>query len=224
MDSDNSNRSSDVLRNVVMGRVMEDGSWTEVGRFSDVKAVTFHGEEMPEEFKTRYLNLQDEVLFTAELEPTIAQQLADKIYKECITPFLSQMAEQFAKIEEACICYANPDDHDTVEFIKSLYGTIPLRTLNDVIYTKLIEKGRILLAPVSSIYGNLDSYLYGTQADTTILDELTTKAQQEPPVRDIPWLKKQVKHCKNPMEKKQLEKELNEAYKEKKRRKQKDVS
>lgn len=214
MDSDNSNRSSDVLRNVVMGRVMEDGSWTEVGRFSDVN-ITFHGEEMPEEFKTKYLNIWDEVTLTAELEPTIAQKIADEIYKTCIVPFLSQMAEQFAKIEEACVCYANPDDHDAVEFIKSLYGTTPLRTLNDVIYTKLIEKGRILLAPVSSIYGNLASYLYGAQETTSIPNECLT---EEPPVRDISWLKKQLKHCKNPMEKKQLERELNAAFKEKKRR------
>ena len=219
MDSDNSNRSSDVLRNVVMGRVMDDGSWTEVGRFSDVN-ITFHGEEMPEEFTTKHLRPWNDVSFTAEpLEPTIAQQLADKIYKECITPFLSQMAEQFAKIEEAYICYANPDDHDTVEFIKSLYGTIPLRTLNDVIYTKLIEKGRILLAPVSSIYGNLASYLYGAQETTAIHDEI--EKHLNPPVRDIPWLKKRLKHCKNPMERKQLERELNAAFKEKKRRSKK---
>jgi hypothetical protein len=200
---------------------MDDGSWTEVGRFSDAN-ITFHGEEMPEEFTTKHLRPWNDVSFTAELlEPTIAQKIADEIYKTCIVPFLSQMAEQFAKIEEAYICYANPDDHDAVEFIKSLYGTTLLRTLNDVIYTKLIEKGRILLAPVSSIYGNLASYLYGTQEDTTIIDEMATEVQQEPPVRDISWIRKQLKHCKNPMERKRLEKELNAAFKEKKRRRKK---
>ena len=141
----------------------------------------------------------------------LQKRIADEIYKELIVPFLSQIIEQLAQTQENCICYANPDDHDTVEFIKSLYGTIPLRTLNDVIYTKLIEKGRILLAPVSSIYGNLASYLYGAQADTAIIDEIAPK---KPPVRDISWLKKQLKHCKNPMERKALEKELIEAFKE----------
>ena len=34
--------------------------------------------------------------------------------------------------------------------------------------------------------------------------------------RDIKTLKKMIKHCKNPMEKKSLEKELNEAYKRRK--------
>ena len=41
-------------------------------------------------------------------------------------------------------------------------------------------------------------------------DELTTKEE------DISSLKKQIKYCKNPMQKKQLEKKLNEAYKKRK--------
>ena len=37
-------------------------------------------------------------------------------------------------------------------------------------------------------------------------------------IQDISTLKKQIKHCKNPMERKMLEKELNSAYKSRKRR------
>lgn len=223
MDSDNSNRSSDVLRNVVMGRATEDGSWTEVGRFSDVH-ITFHGEEMPEEFKTKHLRLRNEAFFTAEIEPTIAKRIADEIYKELLVPFLSQIIEQLAQTQENCICYANPDDHNAVEFIKSVYGTMPLRVLNDVVYTKAVEKGMIYLVPESvclvSRAFNV-SPLVGTQATTTIIDELAAKVQQEPQVRDISWIRKQMKHCKNPMERKALEKELNAAFKEKKRRRKK---
>lgn len=218
MDSDNSNRSSDILRNVVIGRVMDDGSWTEVGRFSDAN-ITFHGEEMPEEFKTKYLNLWDEVTLTAELEPTIAQKIADEIYKTCIVPFLSQMAEQLAKTEEICICYANPNDRCAVEFIKSKYGTMPLRVLNNVIYTHAVEKGMIYLMPVSKLYAS--SPLFGTQTDTTFIDEFAADEQWKPPVHDISWIRKQMKHCKNPMERKALEKELNAAFKEKKKRRRK---
>lgn len=218
MDSDNSNRSSDVMRNVVMGRVMEDGSWTEVGKFDDVKTVTFHGEEMPDDFKTRYLNLRNDVFLTAELKPTIAKEIADEIYKTLLTPFLLQMKAQLARTEDICVCYANPDDRKAVEFIKSIYGTMPLRTLNDVVYTRAAEKGKIYLVPVNRVYANLLCPQLGIKPDTTILDEMATKAQQEPPVRDISWIRKQMKHCKNPMERKALEKELNEAYKEKKRR------
>lgn len=39
------------------------------------------------------------------------------------------------------------------------------------------------------------------------------------PQQDISSLKKRIKYCKNPLEKKQLEKELNALYKEQKRRK-----
>ena len=39
----------------------------------------------------------------------------------------------------------------------------------------------------------------------------------EPPKQDIPTLKKRIKYCKNPMEKKKLEQELNTLYKEQKR-------
>ena len=39
----------------------------------------------------------------------------------------------------------------------------------------------------------------------------------EPPKQDIPTLKKRIKYCKNPMEKKKLEQELNVLYKEQKR-------
>lgn len=39
----------------------------------------------------------------------------------------------------------------------------------------------------------------------------------EPPKQDISILKKRIKYCKNPMEKKKLEQELNALYKEHKR-------
>lgn len=38
------------------------------------------------------------------------------------------------------------------------------------------------------------------------------------PVRDIAWLKKAIKHSRNPMERKRLEMELNTAYKRMKRK------
>lgn len=218
MDSDISNRSSDILRDVIIGRV-NDGSWTKVARLDDVKSVTFHGEEMPEEFKTEHVNLWKDVSFTAELEPTLAKQISDEIYMKLITPFLLQMADQLVKTEETCVCYANPADRDAVEFIKSVYATTQLRMLNDVVYTKAVEKGKIYLVPVSEVYANSLRPLLGIKADTTILDEMAAEAQSEPPVRDISWIRKQMKHCKNPMERKQLEKELNAAFKEKKKRK-----
>lgn len=48
-----------------------------------------------------------------------------------------------------------------------------------------------------------------------LLDDLALVP--EPPKQDISTLKKRIKYCKNPMEKKKLEQELNALYKEYKR-------
>lgn len=48
-----------------------------------------------------------------------------------------------------------------------------------------------------------------------LLDDLALVP--ESPKQDIPTLKKRIKYCKNPMEKKKLEQELNALYKENKR-------
>ena len=55
----------------------------------------------------------------------------------------------------------------------------------------------------------------GTSSFMTLIDETTFEPQKE----DISSLKKRIKYCKNPMEKKKLQQELNALYKEQKRRK-----
>lgn len=55
------------------------------------------------------------------------------------------------------------------------------------------------------------------------IKELVSKKEPNEQKNDeIRRLKKQIKHCKNPLERKQLEKKLNKAYKEKKNGKRKD--
>ena len=53
----------------------------------------------------------------------------------------------------------------------------------------------------------------GTSSFMTLIDETTFEPQKE----DISSLKKRIKYCKNPMEKKMLQQELNALYKEQKR-------
>lgn len=48
-------------------------------------------------------------------------------------------------------------------------------------------------------------------------DNFPIEEYLEPPKQDISTLKKRIKYCKNPMEKKKLEQELNALYKEQKR-------
>lgn len=65
-----------------------------------------------------------------------------------------------------------------------------------------------------------------TQNTTSRLAELAkaveavepSDALDSDPVRDIAWLKKAIKHSRNPMERKRLETELNTAYKRRKRK------
>lgn len=57
--------------------------------------------------------------------------------------------------------------------------------------------------------------LLKTAKEFDLLEDLVVVS--EPPKQDIPTLKKRIKYCKNPMEKKKLEQELNASYKEHKR-------
>ena len=53
-----------------------------------------------------------------------------------------------------------------------------------------------------------------------LLEKMSDLLNQELPSQsDIPSIKKRIKYCKNPMEKKKLQQELNALYKEQKRRK-----
>ena len=57
--------------------------------------------------------------------------------------------------------------------------------------------------------------LLKTAKEFDLLEDLAVVS--EPPKQDISTLKKRIKYCKNPMEKKKLEQELNALYKEQKR-------
>lgn len=57
--------------------------------------------------------------------------------------------------------------------------------------------------------------LLKTAKEFDLLEDLAVVS--EPPKQDISTLKKRIKYCKNPMEKKKLEQELNVLYKEYKR-------
>lgn len=63
--------------------------------------------------------------------------------------------------------------------------------------------------------GDLFEDLLKTAKEFDLLDDLALVP--EPPKQDISTLKKRIKYCKNPMEKKKLEQELNALYKEHKR-------
>lgn len=119
----------------------------------------------------------------------------------------------------------HPDDADMLQFY---FSELKSMGLYRMIPTDMVKKGTVYYVPCD-LYTRTFGFtysdpidtvmsLFGTQATTTIIDELATDDQRKEPVRDISWIRKQMKHCKNPMERKALEKELNAAFKEKKRR------
>lgn len=63
--------------------------------------------------------------------------------------------------------------------------------------------------------GDLFEDLLKTVKEFDLLDDLVLVPK--PPKQEISTLKKRIKYCKNPMEKKKLEQELNALYKEHKR-------
>ena len=80
----------------------------------------------------------------------------------------------------------------------------------------------------------LDPELNGYNCTFTVVDEgdctylsfedfceETEKKKNAEPVYDISWIRKRMKCCKNPMERKQLEKQLNAAYKARKKARKK---
>lgn len=60
----------------------------------------------------------------------------------------------------------------------------------------------------------LESLSSEAESLSSIIEDISSNNEV---IHDISALKKRIKHCKNPLERKQLEKELNLAYKEKKK-------
>lgn len=93
-------------------------------------------------------------------------------------------------------------------------------------YAEFIEKYRDDILQICAISGTSAWELcealrdLGNKlAETGKQIEETLKPLMENPPEDIPWLKKQIKHCKNPLEEKALRKRLNEATRNSRRRK-----
>lgn len=78
------------------------------------------------------------------------------------------------------------------------------------------EKLKEAFAKVAEAAQNTTSLL--AEFAKAVEDAEPSDALDSDPVRDIAWLKKAIKHSRNPMERKRLETELNTAYKRRKRK------
>lgn len=98
---------------------------------------------------------------------------------------------------------------------KMISATIEARIQNELEqeYKDLLEQEYKDLKVESQ--GDWFEDLLKTAKEVDLLEDLALVT--EPPKQDISTLKKRIKYCKNPMEKKKLEQELNALYKEHKR-------
>lgn len=82
--------------------------------------------------------------------------------------------------------------------------------------TEQVEKLKEAFAKVAEAAQNAPAMLIVFAKEVEAAEP--SDALDSDPVRDIAWLKKAIKHSRNPMERKRLETELNTAYKRRKRK------
>lgn len=88
-------------------------------------------------------------------------------------------------------------------------------TTDAFLVTEQVEKLKEAFAKVAEAAQNAHAMLIVFVKEVKAAEP--SDALDSDPVRDIAWLKKAIKHSRNPMERKRLETELNTAYKRRKR-------
>ena len=118
---------------------------------------------------------------------------------------ISELHDKFEKISDAIKVLMVSKQIDAI-------GKMISATMDAQIQNELDQKYKDLKVESQ---GDLFEDLLKPAKEFDPLDDLALVP--EPPKQDIPTLKKRIKYCKNPMEKKKLEQELNALYKEQKR-------
>ena len=118
---------------------------------------------------------------------------------------ISELHDTFKKISDATKVLIVGRQMDTIG--KMISATMEAQTQNE-----LEQKYKDLNVESQ---GDLFEDLLKVVKEFDLLDDLALAP--EPPKQEISILKKRIKYCKNPMEKKKLEQELNALYKEQKR-------
>lgn len=118
---------------------------------------------------------------------------------------ISELHDTFEKISDATKVLIVGKQIDTIGKMISAMAEARIQNELDQKYKDLNVESQ----------GDLIEDLLKTAKEFDLLDDLALVP--EPPKQDISTLKKRIKYCKNPMEKKKLEQELNALYKEQKR-------
>lgn len=119
---------------------------------------------------------------------------------------ISELHDKFEKISDAIKVLMVSKQMDAIG--KMISATIEARIQNEL-EQKYKDLGiQVQEDPVTKLLETINEMHFGDNFPIECL---------EPPKQDISTLKKRIKYCKNPMEKKKLEQELNALYKEHKR-------
>lgn len=120
---------------------------------------------------------------------------------------ISELHDKLGKISEATKVLIVGKQMDAIEKMISAMAEAQIQNELEQKYKDLNVESQ----------GDLFEDLLKAVKEFDLLDDLALAP--EPPKQDISTLKKRIKYCKNPMEKKKLEQELNALYKEHKRNK-----
>lgn len=118
---------------------------------------------------------------------------------------ISELHDKFGKISDAIKVLMVSKQMDVIGKMISAMAEAQIQNELDQKYKDLKVESQ----------GDWFEDLLKTAKEFDLLEDLTLVT--EPPKQEISTLKKRIKYCKNPMEKKKLEQELNASYKEHKR-------
>lgn len=119
---------------------------------------------------------------------------------------ISELHDKFEKISDVTKVLIGGKKMDTIGKIISAMAEAQMQNEPDQKYKDLYIQ--VQEDPIAKFLETINEMHFGDNFPIECL---------EPPKQEISTLKKRIKYCKNPMEKKKLEQELNALYKEHKR-------
>ena len=119
---------------------------------------------------------------------------------------ISELHDKLEKISDDIKVLIASKQMDAIE--KMISAMIEAQTQNELEQKCKDLRIQVQEDPVTKLLETINEMHFGDNFPIECL---------EPPKQDISTLKKRIKYCKNPMEKKKLEQELNALYKEHKR-------
>lgn len=165
-----------------------------------------HKEEFEIPTKDSYKELQGEYEYRMKLardQVLLGSKYSRRLDSDTLPDdFAEKVTESFRKLNEVLMRSARPFEEVSTDAVEIMGRALSGYTTEE------------MLSQLTASLKDCD-FTYTENALSFYADDKTNNTHEE----SISSLKKRIKYCKNPMEKKNLEKELNALYKSRKRRK-----